>query len=549
MNSEFMTMLGLGNLDVGYIFLGISILLFILIILFIVLIVQYAKLKKRYNKFMKGKNASSLEDDIDGILDAAKSQMQDDNLDDMMVNTMDDSFDTDDIESALGEMLNGLGDLSTDSSDDSFMQKDDMMGESIDNDFGNDMGISSGDDTDFMSLLGGESNPSDDQDLMALLNEEGSFSNVEENAEGDAGFGLEEGDPFAELAGMSAADMGNLFGEEAPSEEMPVEVEIEEEAVPEEQKGKKAKKSQKEKKTGEEGEKEGFFAKLSKVLFGEDEEAVKKEDAFDPVAQAAGAAAIEELTDENLALLKELTVGVEEKPAEPEESPEEKKKREKKELKEKKAKEKKEKKEQKAKEKKEKKANKPKKEKKPKPPKEPDNTPPLPKVPVILILVMAASIFALIMVGTNLVGYSNAFAEAKSAYEKAEYVEAFAAVSGIEAKEADLETYEKYKVMAIVVSNYEGYEDLMSAELYDLALDSLVCTLGRYEKYKADAEVYGCMNELSAFVEKVENELNSTFGVSKDRALELYSYEEREDYSLALYQILEETGYEKVTEE
>ena len=67
MNSEFMTMLGLGNLDVGYIFLGITVLLLILIICFIVFIVQYAKLKKRYNKFMKGKNASSLEDDIDGI--------------------------------------------------------------------------------------------------------------------------------------------------------------------------------------------------------------------------------------------------------------------------------------------------------------------------------------------------------------------------------------------------------------------------------------------------------------------------------------------------
>jgi len=67
MNSAFMNSLGLGNIDVGYIFLGLGILSLILIILFIVLIVQYAKLKKRYNKFMKGKNAKSLEEDIDGI--------------------------------------------------------------------------------------------------------------------------------------------------------------------------------------------------------------------------------------------------------------------------------------------------------------------------------------------------------------------------------------------------------------------------------------------------------------------------------------------------
>lgn len=496
-------------------------------------------------------SSMSMSDDIDGILDAAKNQMQDgnsDNFDDMMVNTMDGSFEGDDMDSALGDMLDGLGDLSTGSSEDAFMQSAGMMEESMENDFGSDMGGSTSDDADLMSLLGGESNSADDQDLMALLNEEGSFSDMDENAGNESKMEAEESDPFAELAGMTAEDMGNLFGEEAVSEEASAE----EENEVEDKKAKKAKKSQKEKKekkTGESGEKEGFFAKLSKVLFGEDEDAQKKEDNFDPVAQAAGAAAIEELTDENLALLKELTMSTEEQSAEPVETPEEKKKREKKEQKEKKAQERKEKKEQKAKEKKEKKANKPKKEKKPKPPKEPDNTPPLPKVPVILILIMAASMFALIMVGTNLVGYSNAFEEAESAYEHAEYVEAFAAVSGLEVKEADLAAYEKYKVMAIVAGNYEGYENLMTAEMYDLALDSLICTIGRYEKYKVDAESYGCINELNALEEKVENELNSTFGVSKDRALELYSYEEREDYSLALYQILEETGYEKVTEE
>lgn len=505
----------------------------------------------------------SMTDDIDGILDAAKNQMQDDasdNFDDMMVNTMDGAFESDDMDSALGDMLNGLGDLTAGSLDDSFMQNTDMshdiMEDNMNNDFGSDIGSDMGDasssDDDLMSLLGGESNTSDDQDLMALLNEEGSFSNMGEDTEGDSMAGIEESDPFAELAGMSAEDMGSLFGEDlsAETEEMPTE---EEEAVEAEdektKKSKKSKKSKKEKKAKDDGEKEGFFAKLSKVLFGEDEDAKKKEDEFDIAAQTAGAAAIEELTDENLALLKELTSAAEEQPAEPVESPEEKKKREKKELKEKKAQERKEKKEQKAKEKKEKKANKPKKEKKPKPPKEPDNTPPLPKVPVILILVMAASMLALIMIGTNLVGYSNAFAEAESAYDHAEYVEAFAAVSGLEAKEADAVDYEKYKVMAVVAGNYDGYENLMTAELYDLALDSLVCTIGRSEKYKADAEAYGCINELNALEEKVENELKSTFGVSKDRALELYSYEEREDYSLALYQILEETGYEKVTEE
>ena len=55
--------------------------------------------------------------------------------------------------------------------------------------------------------------------------------------------------------------------------------------------------------------------------------------------------------------------------------------------------------------------------KKPKKPKEPDNTPPLPKKPVALIMVMAASFLALVLVGTNLFGYTLSFNNAKQAYE------------------------------------------------------------------------------------------------------------------------------------
>ena len=69
--------------------------------------------------------------------------------------------------------------------------------------------------------------------------------------------------------------------------------------------------------------------------------------------------------------------------------------------------------------------------KKPKKPKEPDNTPPLPKKPVALIMVMAASFLALVLVGTNLFGYTLSFNNAKQAYELGDYQAAFADVSGL----------------------------------------------------------------------------------------------------------------------
>lgn len=72
MNSDFLTMIGLGGVDIGYILVGIAVVLLILLIILIVLITKYNKLKKRYDKFMKGKNASSLEDDMHGVFEDMK---------------------------------------------------------------------------------------------------------------------------------------------------------------------------------------------------------------------------------------------------------------------------------------------------------------------------------------------------------------------------------------------------------------------------------------------------------------------------------------------
>lgn len=72
MNSDFLTMIGLGGVDIGYILVGIVAVLLILLILLIVLIVKYNKVKKRYDKFMRGKNASSLEDDMHGVFEDMK---------------------------------------------------------------------------------------------------------------------------------------------------------------------------------------------------------------------------------------------------------------------------------------------------------------------------------------------------------------------------------------------------------------------------------------------------------------------------------------------
>ncbi len=67
MNSGIFSAIGLGNLDPAILFL---ILIALVIVLFVLLILQgkkFNKLEKKYNRFMKGKEAESLEDEIVGL--------------------------------------------------------------------------------------------------------------------------------------------------------------------------------------------------------------------------------------------------------------------------------------------------------------------------------------------------------------------------------------------------------------------------------------------------------------------------------------------------
>lgn len=67
MTSRLFEVMGMGNLDIAYLFIALFIILLILIILMIVQMVKTNKLKKKYEKFMRGKEAKSLEKEIIGL--------------------------------------------------------------------------------------------------------------------------------------------------------------------------------------------------------------------------------------------------------------------------------------------------------------------------------------------------------------------------------------------------------------------------------------------------------------------------------------------------
>lgn len=346
-----------------------------------------------------------------------------------------------------------------------------------------------------------------DADLMDMLSDSDDLSELGDLlSSADEDKPVEDGDSIGAFA---QAEMDTqeqeMEGEEAPDE-------------PDKKKRGKKKKEKKKKVQKEKGEKTGFLARLSKLFFGEEE---AEADVLDEITdQTSG------MSDENKKILEELEAAGEltEKKPKKEKKKKEKKKKEPKPKKPKKVKE-----------------PKPKKEKKPK---EIDNTPPLPKGPVIAIVIMVASLFGLIIVGVNLLGYQSNINLAKDAYGKGSFVEAFSELQGLKIREKDTEFYNQLQVLAVVSEKYQDYLVFENNGKHDIAMDNLICAYGRYDLNKQKAQDYNCSVEYEQLGGKIIKSLLEDYDMTGEEALQMYNAKNRKEYTLQLHAKLKALGLE-----
>ena len=282
--------------------------------------------------------------------------------------------------------------------------------------------------------------------------------------------------------------------------------------------------------------KPGFFARLSRALFGEEDESVSGK------AGSAKSGDIENLSEEELAALIEL----ENQNAAAAQAEEEKKKQEqeeKKALKEQKEKEKAEKKaekkalkEQKAKEKAEKKALKLQNQ-------EPvEKSKPLPKKPVVLIVLFGLSIVVLVNLLSGMVGYNTALSDAEDYYARGEYVEAYGCLNEKDMKKADVEFYNRVRLTSYLQQQINSYDAYQSRNMYNEALSALVCGVGRYDRFAAEAAGAGVDREYEKMLQKIEEELSSKYQMSLEEARTLYALEDKQEFTYAVYDVTEALG-------
>lgn len=297
-------------------------------------------------------------------------------------------------------------------------------------------------------------------------------------------------------------------------------------------KGKKKKKKKEKKAKGEKGEKQPnpIIQKLLLILFGPPDE--------DEIAEA------EEAARRSTAPV-EITYDEDGNPIVPEgyeEDPKEKKKRlkeEKKKAKEAAKKEKEAAKKEKAKDK----PAKPPKPKKEKKPKEPDNSPKIPISIIATFLVLSISIIGVVMVGMTFTGIKRHMAQANELFAEGNYIAAYEKLNGFDLSDEKVKLLRNQsRTLADLQLCQQQYESFISYKKYNLALDSLITGIGRYEKYKDDAVEYGISEQYEAYATQFKTELQDQFGLSEEQALDIYNQPNRHYYTIELRKVLRSLG-------
>lgn len=183
-----------------------------------------------------------------------------------------------------------------------------------------------------------------------------------------------------------------------------------------------------------------------------------------------------------------------------------------------------------------------KKEKPPKPPKEPDNSPKIPGKVIFVFLLLGVTFVILVTLGQQMMGYKLSLSDARSAYNKGDYLATYDELMGLELKEEDSDLFRKARLLGDLQKRQEEYQTFMQTEMYEFALDSLVTGVARYEENKDEASELGIETEYQTMGEELVRLLQDQFGVSMDDAVDLYKCN-REDYSIRLDAIIEELHF------
>ncbi|MGB4659791.1 MAG: hypothetical protein WBI07_11450, partial [Mobilitalea sp.] len=161
------------------------------------------------------------------------------------------------------------------------------------------------------------------------------------------------------------------------------------------------------------------------------------------------------------------------------------------------------------------------------------------RVGAIVVFIFFSILVAVLLIGSNMANYTLSVKNATNYFERQKYTQAYNEVYGITIKDEDIEIYDKIMTVMYVNKQLNSYNNYYYLKDYPKALDSLLKGLERYDKYIELATLLGIKSDLDYVRSQMLSELNNIFNLSEAEALEIISYNSKEEYSTKIYEVVD----------
>lgn len=159
------------------------------------------------------------------------------------------------------------------------------------------------------------------------------------------------------------------------------------------------------------------------------------------------------------------------------------------------------------------------------------------KVGAIIVFVVIGMMAVFIFAGTRMFSYSNSISNAKTYYDKGQYVESYNELAGLDLNEQDEVLYQKVVTIMYVYRQLDAYETYYKEERYPQALDSLLKGIREYEKYMPDAIELEITDDMDKIKNDIVTELSTEYGITEDMAREINQITDSTEYSKRVYDL------------
>jgi len=159
--------------------------------------------------------------------------------------------------------------------------------------------------------------------------------------------------------------------------------------------------------------------------------------------------------------------------------------------------------------------------------------------PVAILIFLGFAIIGFVVVfGSKNFNYSQVIKKATDYFERQRYRLAYDEVSGVEIKEDDEQLRDRIYTVMYVERLYESYENNITLNRYDKALDALLRGIEKYDEHYEEAVKLRIVKDINICKEKIVNALWNTYGISEERAYEIIELT-GDEYLQALYECCE----------